>query len=519
MILKFIQKNRIVSAILAGAFGALAFAPIYFALALPISLSVFYLLLEKTSEKKKEIFWLGFAFGFGHFLAGTYWIAISLLVDAASFAWLIPFAITLIPSALAAYLALFAVSYKIIIKKSELNFVSQKIMVFALLWVGFEILRSTLFTGFPWNLAGYAWMFNIYTSQSAGVFGIYGLSLLAILISLLPILFIGSRVFFDKVFAAILATAFAANLLYGYSHIDDSQIIDSSKKLRLVQANIKQEMKWDASEKYENLLKHIEMTKEKGFEDVSVVIWSETSVPYVIEEGSDLVSKLTEAVPTNGLLVTGALRLNYADKEKTIMTDVWNSVFAIDKGGIVGSYDKRHLVPFGEYIPLQKYLPFITKITEGAVGFSEGSGSKTMLVNGLSFNPLVCYEGIFTNEILNRDSRPDLLINLTNDAWFGNSSGPYQHFDMVRMRAIEYGIPIARAANTGITAFVDPFGRVIKEINLNQSKTVDVNLVESLAPTIYEKYMYIPLMLFAALLLILIFLSKITNDARKDNSD
>ncbi len=519
MILKFIQKNRIVSAILAGAFGALAFAPIYFALALPISLSVFYLLLEKTSERKKEIFWLGFAFGFGHFLAGTYWIAISLLVDASSFAWLIPFAITLIPAALAVYLALFAISYKIILKKFRLNLASQKIMVFALLWLGFEILRSTLFTGFPWNLAGYAWMFSVYTSQLAGVFGIYGLSLLAVLISLLPVLLIGKRAVFDKIFTAILVVLFVVNLLYGYLRIDDSQIITSSKKLRLVQANIKQEMKWDASEKYENLLKHIEMTKKSDLEDVLAVIWSETSVPYVIEEGSDLVTKLTEAVPQNGFLITGALRLKYADAEKTIMTDVWNSVFAINKSGIVGSYDKRHLVPFGEYIPLQKYLPFIAKITEGSVGFSEGTGDKTMTVSGISFNPLVCYEGIFTNEILDRNSRPNLLINLTNDAWFGNSSGPYQHFDMVRMRAIEYGIPVARAANTGITALIDPFGRVINKINLNQSETIDVNLIESLATTIYEKYMYIPLMLFVALLLILIFLSRITNDSRQDNPD
>ncbi len=512
------QKNKIISAILAGAFGALAFAPVYFVLALPISLSIFYLMLEEIGEKKKEFFWLGFAFGFWHFLAGTYWIAISLLVDAASFAWLIPFAITLIPSALAVYLGLFAVFYKIIIKKFKLNIASQKIMVFALLWLGFEILRSTLFTGFPWNLVGYAWMFSVYTSQLAGIFGIYGLSLLAVLISLLPILFIRKRVFFDKVFAVILVMFFAANLLYGYCKIDESKIISSSKKLRLVQANIKQEMKWDASEKYDNLLKHIEMSKEKGFKDISAVIWSETSVPYVIEDGSDLVAKLKEAVPPNGFLLTGALRLNYQDKEKTIMTDAWNSVFAIDEGGIVGFYDKRHLVPFGEYVPLQKYLPFITKITEGAVGFSEGKGSKTMMIGGLSFNPLICYEGIFTNEILDQEPRPNLLVNLTNDAWFGNSSGPYQHFDMVRMRAIEYGIPIARAANTGITAFIDPFGRVIKKINLNQSKTVDVNLVESLAPTIYEKYMYIPLIFFAILLLILIFLPRIANDTRQDHS-
>lgn len=513
-------KNKFLIAALAGTFCSLAFAPLHFFIAAPISLSVFYFLLEGTS-KKKEIFWLGFFYGFGYFLSGIYWIAISLLVDAASFAWLIPFALTLIPAALALYLAMFALTYRFFVNKFKFVFAYQKILIFSLCWLVFEILRSLLFTGFPWNLLGYIWMFDVHFAQLGSIFGIYGLSLFAVLISLLPTLFFShSRVATsNKIFAAILVASFLANVIYGYLRVADSKLTTNHQnKLRLVQANIKQEMKWDASEKYQNLLRHIELTNSKNLDGISAVIWSETAVPYAIEEGSELLEKLHEATPTNGVLITGALRLGYLDARKNQVTKAWNSVFTLNKSGIVNTYDKHHLVPFGEYIPLQKYVPFISKITEGAIGFSEGDGAKTLAVQGFSFSPLVCYEVIFSDEVLDQNSRPDLLVNLTNDAWFGNSSGPYQHLDAAKMRVIEYGIPMARAANTGVTAFIDPFGRVVKKINLNQFGIIDVNLIESLAPTIYEKYMYIPLTLvITTMLLFLIFLPKSHNVIRQDH--
>ena len=168
-------------------------------------------------------------------------------------------------------------------------------------------------------------------------------------------------------------------------------------------------------------------------------------------------------------------------------------------------YDKHHLVPFGEYVPLQKFLPFIEKITQGGVGFSNGDGAKTIVANNLKFSPLICYEAIFFNEIIDKNNRPDLLVNLTNDAWFGFSTGPFQHFDMARMRAIEHGISLARVANTGISAMVDPFGRVVKKINLNDEGAIDVASIEALPPTIYEKYDQLPLILLTLLTLIFLF--------------
>jgi apolipoprotein N-acyltransferase len=512
--IKNFLKNKFAVSLISGAVSCFAFAPFNFPPAAIISLSVFYFLLEEESEKK-QIFWLGFFYGFGYFLAGIYWISISLLVEAEKFAWLIPFALTLIPSALALYLALFAASYKFLILKLKLSQTYQKILLFSIFWMAFEILRSLLFTGFPWNLIGYVWMFDVRFAQLSSIFGIYGLSVFAVLICLFPTLFLKKNkiAFGDKIFAGILILFFIGNFLFGFFYIDDKKLVTADKtKLRLVQANIKQEMKWDVEEKYKNLLKHIALTNSQSLDDVKAVIWSETSVPYVIENNSELIEKLNFVMP----LITGGIRL---ERDGENIKNVWNSVFVIEKNAVKSFYDKHHLVPFGEYIPLQKFLPFVEKITDGAVGFNEGEGPQTIAASGFSFSPLLCYEIIFTDEIVQKNSRPDLLINLTNDAWFGVSSGPYQHFNMARMRSIEQGIPLARVAGTGITAFVDPFGRVVKKIDLNQEGIIDVDLIKNLAPTIYANYGYQPLMLLLAAMLFFLITTKKIYATRQNHSN
>ena len=491
-------KSKYFISTLAGALCALAFAPFYFIIFASISLSVFYFLLEKE-KNKKEIFFLGFTYGFGYFLAGNYWIAISLLVDAKSFAWLIPFALSLIPSALAMYMALLALSYKKIITKLK------NIISFAILWIVFEALRSHLFTGFAWNLLGYIWMIDEVFAQGANVFGIYGLSFLAVLVSLLPILFLKNHnKKDDKIFAAFISLLFLANLIYGKIYLDESKLITNNKtKIRLVQANIKQEMKWDEKEKYNNFFKTIRLTNQNNLDDVKIVIWSETSLPFIVDDNAELLEKLKLATPKDGFLISGGLRVDADDYQ---IKNAWNSIFIFDQKGVVDFYDKHHLVPFGEYVPLQKFIPFINKITQGAVGFSSGSGSKTITLSNLKISPLICYEAIFFDKIIDKNNRPNLLVNLTNDAWFGFSTGPFQHFDMTRMRAIEHGIPLIRVANTGISAMVDPFGRVVKKINLNLEGVIDVSLIEALEPTIYEKYDQLPLIILISLISIFLFI-------------
>lgn len=515
-IINFI-KSKFFYCFILGALCVLSFAPFHFFPAAIISLSAFYLVLEKET-KKSRIFFLGFSYGFGYFLVGVYWISISLLVEADQFAWLIPFAITLIPGALAVYIALTALCYKLIVQKFKVTQTIKKVIIFAILWLIFELLRSFLFTGFPWNLLGYIWLFSDNLSQLANIFSVWGLSFIAVIFCLLPILFVQNYQdgFFiakpDKktsFFGTFMFFILIMSFFYGHYYIDETKIVPTKEvKLRLVQGNIAQNTKWDAQQKYQNLLKHIDLTKSQGLDQIDLVIWSETSVPYAISEDSgQLLEELQSAIPDQGTLVTGALRLKYSDQQE--IDAIWNSVFALDKFGIIGYYDKHHLVPFGEYVPLGKYLPFISKITNGAIGFSQGDGPHTISTSAVSVSPLLCYEVIFPNKIIDKENRPDLLVNLTNDSWFGRSLGPYQHFDMAKMRVIEYGIPMARSAATGITAFIDPFGRVVKKLDLDEEGIIDVNYTQKLSPTIYSKHGLYPL-----LLLILLFLTMLVSKSK-----
>ncbi len=447
---------------------------------------------------------LGFCYGFGYFFAGIYWISISLLVDAEKFAWLIPFALTLLPSVLALYFSALAAAYKKLNHKFHFTKKYQKVLLFALLWLVFEVLRSLLFTGFPWNLIGYSLMFSDAAIQAASIFGIYGLSFFATLLCLTPALFI-KPVKNDKIFAAILLILFIGNFIFGYCRLQNTKIVESdSTKLRLVQGNIKQDLKWNPAQKYRNFIKHVELSNALDKENIAAVIWSETAVPYAIDDGEELMRELQKAVPQNGVLITGALRVAYegaplqssatSPSQRTVQ-NVWNSVFTLNKNGIANYYDKHHLVPFGEYIPFAKFLPFVEKITGGAEGFGEGGGPQTLDAEGFTFSPLICYEVIFSDKIIDKTNRPDLLVNVTNDAWFGTSSGPFQHFDMAKMRAVEYGVPLARVANTGISAFIDPLGRVKNSTNLNQEGFIDVNLVNKLDETIFSRFNHLPLLL------------------------
>ena len=484
-------------AILSGSICALAFAPFNFFFTLLIALPILYFLLEKNNSKK-NIFIRGFCFGYGYFLFGIYWIAISLLVDAQKFAWLIPFALTAIPGFLALYFGFLAIAYRIIIQKFSLKFHYQKILILAMLWVIFEALRSTLFSGFAWNLLGYAWLFSIHSSQSASLFGVYFLSFLAVITALLPvILFDKKNIKADKNFLFIIIFILLINFIFGFFAIKNSTNISKNNsrlqdKIRLVQANIKQDIKWQENERYNNFFKHIELTRSMPLENVKAVIWAETSIPYIIENDSRLMPLLKLAIPKDGELITGGLRVERTNGNE--ISKVFNSVFMINSHGISATYDKHHLVPFGEYVPLQKFFSFlfideiIDKITGGGTGFSAGNGAQTINANHFSFNPLICYEVIFSREIIAKNQHPDLFINITNDAWFGNSSGPYQHLGIAQMRAIEYSTPLIRVAGTGISASIDANGNIVEKIDLNQEAVVDVELLRRRNYSFYHQY-------------------------------
>ncbi len=577
-------KNRIISvlnvyfyAFIAGALCDLSFAPFHLFLAAIISISGFFILINQPDIIPQKSFKIGWFYGFGYFFAGIYWIAISLLVEAAKFAWLIPFALILIPGFLAGYFALIGFFYQKIISKFQLN-QSQKIIIFSLLWLISELLRSYLFSGFAWNLIGYSWLFSDRLSQLSAIFGIYGLSLFAVLVCLTPTIIINSgqsplslqegvrvrgkywfvrskflpsslysrlssplsylssprrrgsgfsltwftqswisafagiikrvvgmtkRTPGSSIFYIIFITIFLIiSFLYGHFRInklsaDLSAINDpNTPKIRIIQANIKQDSKWDQFLILQNLKKHIELSNSKSTKNIAAIIWSETSMPYILNDNLSLISYLQSTViKDNTVLISGALRAKF-DQGK--MTKIWNSIYVIDHQGISNFYDKNHLVPFGEYVPFSEFFSLVTKINIGNIDFSSGNKSKIIKTKYFSFAPLICYEIIFSTSLyeITKNQNPDLIINLTNDAWFGSSSGPYQHFDMARMRAIEYGMPLIRVANTGISGAFDALGRVIAKIELNQGGVVDIDIPKKLnGSTIYASYGFKPLIL------------------------
>ena len=243
--------------------------------------------------------------------------------------------------------------------------------------------------------------------------------------------------------------------------------------LRLVQPSIDQASKWKTGLRRAHVARQMRLSAAPGARPVSHVIWAETAVPYLLAREPELRARIAGIIPEGGLLLTGAPRAEAGGAEPRL----WNSLHALDtEGEIVGTYDKAHLVPFGEYTPLRSLLG-LAKLTAGSTDFSPGPGRVTLQLPGLpAFSPLICYEAVFPGRVVASGARPQWILNITNDAWFGTSSGPYQHFASARTRAVEEGLPLVRVANNGISAVVDAYGRIVGRLGLNETGSLDAAL-------------------------------------------
>ena len=473
--------KRNIPLIFYGLISALSFAPTYLIFLGIIGFGLFFeRLLE--SQNRKQAFMVGFLFGFGHFIVGFYWISISLFVDIGRYFWLLPFSISLIPAAAALYIGTACWLFHFLKEKFAISGFGQVILM-AICWLVIEIARSYLFLPFPWNLIGYIFAFDDNFIQIAAYIGIWGLSFLAIILLIGPYYLYKN---YNKLTLSCLVVVFVGIYLFGYwriNHLSENLTDFKDFKLRLVQANIKQQDKWDDAYQYQSFRKNLDMAA-KNNQGITHVILPETATPYAISDNNyRLLSEFKNAIPKNGSIVTGALRIDDDG-------NYFNSAFIInDNLEVSDFYDKHSLVPFGEYIPLAKIFPFLTIVTNGSSGFRAGAGPKTIKAqNGMKkFSPLICYEVIFPELIIDKNNRPDFLQNITNDAWFGKGAGPRQHLAQARMRAIEQGLPLARAANTGISAMIDPKGRVLASLPLNMAGFVDASLPKPLAPTFYSR--------------------------------
>jgi apolipoprotein N-acyltransferase len=470
--------RRALAGFLLGAAGAAALPPVH---ALPLLIAAFtgLLWLIDGAGGGRRAFWDGWWFGFGFHVPGLYWIANALLVDGTRFLWMLPFSLAGLPAVLAVYAGLVGWAVHRLRTAG-----AARVLALAALWTLAEWLRGVLFTGFPWNLVGYAWTVSDAVLQVTALAGIHGLGFLTVWVAAMPALLAGraSRGPRARRWVALAALVLALVWMGGAVRLATAAAETvPGVMLRIVQAGIAQHHKWQPELRLAHFRRHLELSAQPGPARVTHVIWPETAAPYFLAEEPDALAAIGRIVPAGGLAILGAPRL---ERGPGAAVRLWNSLQVVDgAGAIVATYDKAHLVPFGEYVPLRAILP-IDKVAFGMTDFSAGPGPLTLPLPGLPpMGPLICYEAIFPAAVVGPGRRPAWLVNVTNDAWYGNSSGPYQHFAMARVRAVEEGLPLVRAANTGISGVIDAYGRITARLDLGQSGVLDTPLPAALTPT------------------------------------
>ena len=488
--------------VVAGALSVLAFAPVHAWPILFLTFGALVFLLDgchahhvSLAPRLKCAALIGFRFGFGFFFAGLYWIAEAFLVEPWRHAWLLPFVMTAMPGGMALF---FAAACALAIAM-WLPGVGR---IFALA-IGFglaEFARGHVLTGLPWNLLGYALLGTLPFMQLAALLGVYALSLIAVLLFASPASFFapaGSGLagrWPSAALAALMLAALGLGYVWGEQRLASAEVSDTGVRVRIVQANVDQADKWRPENSEEIFTSYLDLTRSGGLDAIDLVVWPETAVPFLLADARDALALIGDVLPQETSLLVGSARLvEEGDAQGGLAARrIYNSLLVVDdKGAVLDAYDKRHLVPFGEYLPFQDFLESLgfMQMTGLRGGFSEGAGSLLLNVPGApQARPLVCYEIIFPDEIASRTERPGWLLNLTNDAWFGSSAGPYQHFHQSRVRAVEQGLPLVRGANTGISAEVDPYGRILAEIGLGESGVADANLPHAIAPTLFVQF-------------------------------
>ena len=485
-----------------GGFASLSMAPLNLWPTIFFGLSTLYIIVTRTPTPLKAGA-LTFAFSLGYFGFSLSWIGNALLVENNPYWWAWPLAVSGLPLILALFPALMTITYKsfsqICIKRENtaLNYI-----IFCFLLAVADYARGHLFTGFPWNLYGYTWIDILPIAQLAALSDVYLLNTVTIFWAIAPafILSTNHSKMRKSIYCVIILSTFAASWLYGQNRINNYAAFSSAKpkdtRIIIVQPNIKQSEKWKPEKRAQNFIDIVKMSQYQENHDIgaeiTLIIWPETAISQNIlntEWTMDAIRNMLSAYPRNVLLITGALRHIPGNKTEQKPEHFYNSILTLDKSGrVIDTYDKRHLVPFGEYIPLDSYIK-ISPIV-GFAGFKKGSNVNERTIrlqpeDGgqyiLKYITLVCYEAIFPDYVrFTTSKKPDFIVNVTNDAWYGKSAGPYQHIVQTRFRAIESGLPFIRSANTGISAIIDPVGNKISSIDLMKKNILSEKLPQTI---------------------------------------
>jgi apolipoprotein N-acyltransferase len=514
--------RRILIAFLAGAASALALPPIN---AWPVPFITFPILVWLVDGAAAGRLGgvpaaasVGWWFGFGYFLAGLYWVGHAFLVDAQTFGWLLPFAVIALPAGMAVYTALGLALARLIWTRG-----ASRVLALAVALTLAEWLRGHLFSGFPWNTYGYALISPLWLAQSAALIGLWGLTFVAVAAFASPAVLADEPADTARPWLApaLAGTAIVALAIFGAIRLATTPTsYVEGVRLRIMQPNLQQDEKFNYAQKQQVMSRYLALSdrssgpQSTGVRDATHLIWPESAFPFFLTREADALAQIAALLPQGTVLITGAVRAPPEIAPNAPVTRAYNSIYAIDHdGSILSVYDKVHLVPFGEFLPFQGLLEQLglMQLTKVRGGFIAGDRRRNQRVPGAPpYLPLVCYEVVFPGDALPRSERgswlyehvgryvgwpfvagsgerPGWLLNLTNDGWFGASAGPYQHFQQARVRAIEEGLPLVRAANTGISAVVDPLGRVIKSLPLRTEGVLDAPLPQAIAPTPYAR--------------------------------
>jgi apolipoprotein N-acyltransferase len=492
--------RRWLVAFLAGAVGALAMPPFGFLPALVLSLvPAVWLVDGAVGEGPSRLgppasaAVCGWWWGFGYLVAGLWWLGAAFLVEADQFAWAMPFGVLGLPAALAFFYAVGFALARALWVPGPARLLALGVGLFAAEW-----LRGHLFTGFPWNTLGMALGQDLRLMQSASLVGLYGLTLLAVLIGAAPAMIATEKSGLRRwgppaaACAALLAMAgFGAWRLPGEAAPEVAGV-----RLRIMQPNLPQDAKFRPENRDAIMRRYLAISDlpgetGRGVAGATHVVWPESAFPFLLHRDPKALAQIAALLPPGVTLLTGAARMDEPLPGENVGA-FFNAIQVIrDDGTITASYDKVHLVPFGEYVP--EFLDALIRAV-GLRQFVHVPGGFTpsdrrRLLDVPNFPPVaasVCYEAIFPGEVLPEGPRPSLLLNVTNDAWFGSTPGPHQHFAQARLRAVEEGLPLVRAANTGISAVIDPYGRILASLPLGAEGVLDSSLPLAALPSIHR---------------------------------
>jgi apolipoprotein N-acyltransferase len=534
--------RRILIAFLAGAGSALALPPIEL---WPIPFVTFPILLwlvDGAAAGRGGGVWAaataGWWFGFGYFLAGLYWVGNAFLIDPKRFGWLLPFAVLILPAGMALFTAFGLALARLVWTRG-----AYRVLALAAALTSAEWLRGHLFSGFPWNTFGYALITPLWLAQGAALIGIWGLTFLAVAVYASPGVLADHWADTKRPWLVI---AVAGAVIAGLAAFGGLRLAMSPTsyvdgvRLRIMQPNLHQDEKFNFSQKQEVMRRYLALSssstgpQSEGLRGVTHLIWPESPFPFFLTREPDALAQIAALLHPTAFLITGGIRPPEAAANARI-TRAYNSIYVIGPdASILSVYDKVHLVPFGEYLPFRGLLARLglRQLTNMRGGFIAGDRRRNQPAPGApDFLPLVCYEVIFPGDALPHSQRagwiyehlgrlvgwpfvagsgerPGWMLNITNDGWFGASPGPYQHFQQARLRAIEEGLPLVRAANTGISAVIDPLGRIVKSLPLGKEGVLDAPLPQQLPRTFYARAGDVPLGALLALAFVAVWRSR-----------